>query len=119
MYELLKESTDRCLVVRFSGKPKGDEVQQFVDDVEARLKKGGELNLVCDLAGTTGYGDTAAYEKDEEFTRGTYKKIRKAALVGDEKWIEWWLHFIAPHTPTEEKHFHAGQLKAAIEWASA
>lgn len=43
----------------------------------------------------------------------------RAALVGDQKWIEWWTHLGGPLTPAEEKHFPEGQLAAACEWACA
>ena len=119
MFEVLDQSTDRCLVVHFSGKPTGQEYQQFLDEVEGRLKTADQLNLVLVLSGVEFYGDFEAFRKDYKFSTGEYKRIRRAALVGDQKWIEWYLHFIAPHTPTEEKHFAEGQIQAACDWAGA
>ena len=117
MYEVLKESTDRCLVVHFSGNPTGQEYQKFLDELEGRLKTTADLNLVLVLSGVKFYGDFEAFRKDVKFSRGEYKRIHRAALVGDQKWIEWYLRFVAPHTPTEEKHFPEGQIQAAVDWA--
>ena len=117
MFEILNQSTDRCLVVHFSGKPTGQEYQLFLDSLEGRLQKADELNLVLVLSGLQFYGDFEAFQKDYKFSRGEYKRIHRAALVGDQKWIVWYLRFIAPHTPTEEKHFAEGQIQAAVDWA--
>ncbi len=117
MYEVLKESTDRCLVVHFSGNLTGQEYQKFLDELEGRLQKTADLNLVLVLSNVKFYGDFEAFQKDYKFSRGEYKRIHRAALVGDQKWIEWYLRFVAPHTPTEEKHFPEGQIQAAVDWA--
>jgi hypothetical protein len=119
MFKVLDQTTEHCLVVEFSGNPSGKEVQQFVDEVKNCLQQTPDLNLVFVFDNVEGYGDTSAYVKDEKFTHGLYKKVHKAAVVGDEKWIQWWVDTIGPHTPTEEKRFPAGQVQAAIEWANA
>ncbi len=117
MFKVLDETTEHCLVVEFSGNPTGKEVQQFVDEVKNCMEQTPDLNLVFVFDNVEGYGDTSAYVKDEKFTLGLYKKIHKAALVGDEKWITWWVDTIGPHTPAEEMRVPAGQLQAAVEWA--
>ena len=42
----------------------------------------------------------------------------EAAFVGDQKWITWFTRLISPLTRAEEKHFPAGQIQAALDWAS-
>lgn len=119
MFEVLGQSTECCLVVQFSGKPTGQEYQQFLDAFEERLKTADDLNLVLVLSGVQFYGDFEAFRKDYKFGKGEYKRVRRVALVGDQEWLERYLHFIALHTPTEEKHFAVGKLKAACDWAVA
>ena len=82
MFEILNQSTDRCLVVHFSGKPTGQEYQKFLDELEGCLKTAAELNLVLVLSGLQFYGDFEAFQKDYKFSRGEYKRIHRAALVG-------------------------------------
>ena len=119
MFEILKESTGTCLVAHFSGKVTGKEYQQFLDAVGERLKGADKINVVLQLAGLEFYGDREAFKKDLKFGFGEYKKVHRAALVGDQKWIEWWTHLGGPLTSAEEKHFPEGQLQAAIDWACA
>jgi hypothetical protein len=87
--------------------------------LEERLKKVDEVNLVMDLTGFEFYGDFDAFMKDLKFSAGEYKKVRRAAFVGHQKWLEWFTRFIGPFTPAEEKHFSKGQLQSACDWAGA
>lgn len=119
MFEILPESTSTCLVVRFSAKLTGQEYQQFLNAIDERLKTNDKVSLVCEFVSFEFYGDLAAAKEDFRFAFGTYKHIHRAAFVGDQKWIEWFTRLIGPFTRAEEKHFLAGQLEAAIQWASA
>ncbi len=117
MFEILPQSNPKVLVTHFSGKVMGEDYQQFVDAIDERMKAGDELNLVVDLTGAEFYGDFSAFKKDVKFTTHEYKKIRKAALVGDQKWIDWYTHTLGHLTPTEEIHFPVGKTQEAIDWA--
>lgn len=117
MFEVLDQSTESCLAARFSGKVTGDEYQQFLDAVDERLKTSDKINLALVLTGFEFYGDFAAAKKDLQFGLKEYKHIHRAALVGDQKWIEWFTRLMGPFTRAEEKHYPEDQLDAAISWA--
>jgi SpoIIAA-like len=117
LLEILKQSTNTCLAIQLSGKVTGQEYQQFLDALTERLKTGSQVSLVLELAGFEFYGDFEAARKDFKFGFGEYKHIYRAAFVGDQKWIGWFTRLVGPFTHAEEKHFPAGQLEAAWEWA--
>jgi hypothetical protein len=118
MIEILPQSTENCLAFRFSGKVTGQEYQQFLDAIEPRLKSSEKVNLVCELVGFDFYGDFESTKMDFKFGFGEYKHIRRAAFVGDQKWIDWFTRLIGPFTRAEEKHFPADQFEAAFSWAN-
>jgi hypothetical protein len=117
MIEILAQSTDSCLVVHFNGKVTGDEYQQFLDALGERLKATEKVNLVLELSGFEFYGDFETAKKDFKFGFGDYKRIRRAAFVGDQKWLEWFTRLIGPFTRAEEKHFPEGLSESAYAWA--
>lgn len=119
MIEILEQSTPTCLAVRFSGKVTGQEYQQFLDAIGYRLKNKEHVSLVCALQVFEFYGDFETAKKDFKFGFGDYKRIHRAAFVGDQKWIDWFTRLIGPFTKTDEKHFKATQLEEALEWACA
>jgi hypothetical protein len=119
MMKISSQSTQSCLVVHFSGRLTGPEYQQFLDALGERLKTGSQDNLVVEFAGFEFYGDFETARKDFKFGFGDYKHIRRAAFVGDQKWIEWFTRLVDPFTRTEEKHFPEGQIDGAFDWACA
>ena len=118
MLEILSQSTDSCLAVHFSGKVTGDEYRQFLEALNQRLGNAEKVSLVLKLSGFV-YGDFETAAKDIKFGFGEYKRIHRVALVGNQKWIEWFIRLIGPLTRTEEKRFLEGQNEAACVWASS
>jgi SpoIIAA-like len=117
MIVILPQSTEDCLVVRFSGKVDSQDYQQFLEAINPRLKEGNPISLVVELQDFKFYGDFESAKQDFKFGFGEYSLIHRAALVGDQKWIEWFTRFIGPFTRTEEKHFSENQLEEATKWA--
>jgi hypothetical protein len=117
MIEILDETTETCLIVRFGGKVTGAEYQQFLDAVGEHLKSGDPVGLVVEVNELKGYGDLDAAWKDLKFGVGEYQYIRKAAFVGDQKWVERFTRLIGPFTKAEDKYFSAGELTSACDWA--
>jgi len=119
MIEILPQSTSGCLAVHFSGKMTGEEYQQFLDALGERLKVTEKVSLVLELTGFEFYGDFESARKDFKFGFGDYKRIHRAAFVGNQKWIEWFTRLMGPFTRAEEKHFPEDQIEAAFAWASS
>ena len=89
-----------------------------LDALEERFKKVNEVNLVMDMTGFEFYGDFEAFKKDFKLCFGEYKRVRRVALGGEQKWLEWFTRLMGSFTPTEEKHFPEGQFQAAVDWAT-
>lgn len=119
MLTISKDSTPACLVIEVSGAVTGDEYDDFTDRVEDALKERETLNLVVNFVGSVKYGDFDAVEEDFEFTFKEYRKVRRAAFVGDQKLVRGMLKLFSPFTRAKEEFFEPGELAAAIEWASA
>ena len=119
MYEALPESTDTTMVVRFGGKVSGDDYQAFLEDLDARMKAGGPISLVLDLQDFEFYGDLESARLDMKFGLDEYRRIHRAAFVGDQKWIALVTKLMGPFTHAEEKQFPADQLAEAEVWASS
>jgi hypothetical protein len=104
--------------VHFSGKVTGTEYQQFLAALHERLHVTGAANLVVELEDFEFYGDLESAGQDMKFGFGEYTHIQRAAFVGDQTWLDWFVRFIGPLTPAKEKHFPAGQFADAFAWAS-
>lgn len=119
MITISRRPTETCMVVQVQGKITGDEYDVFADAIEDAIEQHGEIDLVIELLEGVGYGDFDAVKEDWEFTREEYKKVRRAAFVGDHRFLKRFVKMFAHFTPTEEGFFAADELDAAIEWACA
>ncbi len=117
MIEILDKTTDTCVVARFGGKVSGKEYNMFLDAVDKRLQGRETVNMVADLSGFEFYGDFEAFKEDWHFGTHEYRKVGRAAFVGDQKWIGWFIKMTEHIYRAEEKHFPAGQLEEACAWA--
>lgn len=117
MVEVLEMSTDTCVAVRFGGMIKGDEYKVFLDAVDTRLANVERINLVADLSELEFYGDLKSMEEDFRFGVKEYRKVHKAAFVGDHKWVDLFIKLTEPLYHVEEKRFPAGELDTAFAWA--
>lgn len=117
MVEILDETTDTCVAVRFGGKVTGEEYKQFLDAVDEMLKIREKVNMVADLSEFEFYGGSEAFKEDFHFGVHEYRRTGRAAFVGDQKWIELFIKLLGPLTRATEKHFPAGQLEDAYAWA--
>ena len=117
MIEILPQSTETCISVHLSGKVNVQEYQEFLDAVNDKLTTTDEISLVLVLTGFEFYEDFEVAKKDLKFGLGAYKRVHRAALVGDQKWIGLLTRLVGPLTRAEEKHFAEGQFDAAFAWA--
>lgn len=119
MFEMLEQTTDTCVVVRFSGKVKGDEYKEFLDAVDERLARNELINMVAVVPEFMFYGDFEALKEDTHFGLHEFRRLHRMAFVGDQKWIEAFIVLARPFSKAEEKRFGADQLQEACDWASS
>jgi hypothetical protein len=90
---------------------------RFLESARGRLQAGDTASLVLELSEFDFYGDVDSAWDDLKFDFEEYKAFRRAALVGDQKWISWFARLLEPLARAEEKQFAADQLEAAVAWA--
>lgn len=119
MVEMLGETMDSCVVVRFSGRVTGEEYRQFIDAVDERLENREKVGMVADLSEFEFYGDFEAFKEDFHFGAHEYRRVNRAAFVGEQKWIKLFVKLMGPLYRTEEKQFPSGKLAEACAWAGS
>ncbi len=117
MVEILEQTTDTCVVARFSGKFTGEEYKRFLDAVDERLARHEKINMVAVIPEFTFYGDFESLKEDIHFGTHEFRRMNRAAFVGDHKWIEAFVKLAEPFSRAEEKRFPADGLEEACEWA--
>jgi hypothetical protein len=117
MIQYLEASTPTCFVVKFSGKLRGVEYRELITKAESAIRTQGTVNLVLVMQ-ELDFPEWDAIKADTHFGLKDYRHVRRAAYVGDQTWVEWFVKLIGPFTRTAERMFRPDQLNEAVQWAS-
>lgn len=106
------------LYVRPTGPLTSDDFKQLGEAVDPWIEAAGQLNaLIIEPEKFPGWDSFGALVSHFRFVRDHHKKVRKIALVTDalvgDLAEDIASHFVA----AEIKHFRAGQMDAAKQWA--
>ncbi len=118
MIQYLDSSTPTCFVVKFKGKLRGVEYRELVTKAEEAIREHGAVNLVL-VVQDLEVPEWDAIKADTHFGLKDYRHVRRAAFVGAQDWVEWFVKLIGPFTRAEERLFQPDQLDEAVTWAKA
>jgi hypothetical protein len=118
MIEYLDLGVPNCFGVKISGKLGGAEYKEMISRLESVIEANDTANLIMVIQDME-FPEWEAVKADAHFGFKDYRNIRRAAFVGDQKWVEWSIKLITPFTRTEERTFRTKQLNEAVQWASS
>ena len=117
MIEILPESTEKCIGFRFSGKLGTKDYERLFTETDKAIAKYGKINLLADFGDFSGWDSLDAAKDDFKFGTHRYRKVEKAAFVGEKRWQEWMVKIMAPFTRhTEERFFTPDNREEAWAW---
>jgi len=120
MIEILTNSPIGCLVVHLNAQMNDQVSQELIDALalaEELIARRKQVSLVVDFTGFADSRDVAVSRIDSKFVYGDFNQIHRTAIVGSQKWIEWFTRLVGPFMPDEGKYFQEGDPEAACEWA--
>ena len=117
MIEVLSESTATCVGFKISGKVSAEDFDVMVPKLDEAISAHGKVNLLMVMGDFEGISGLDAFKADFNFGTHQYRKVDKAAFVGDKKWLNWVVKIMDPFTRrTDEKLFASNQLEEAWQW---
>ena len=117
MIEKSTESTERVLSVRALGEITKDDYRELSEQVEALLRMQPSIGLVLDLERFE-HEKPSAWLSDLKFGRAYHHKIRRMAVIGDNRWEHLLADLADPFFARESKFFNPGQRADAFRWAA-
>ena len=117
MFEILPESTDTCIGFKISGEVNAEDYDTLLPKLDEAISAHGKVNLLMVMGDFEGISGLDAFKADFNFGTHQYRKVDKAAFVGDKKWLNWVVKIMDPFTRrTDEKLFESDQLEEAWQW---
>jgi len=121
MYEILPQSEGNTIGIRITGQLDEASHKVLFHKLDEMIQNHDKINLVVELLEFKGWGLKATVE-DFNWIVKHGKHIRRIALVGDSKFLEWCITLdkqFAKLMGVEEKYFSEEQKADAWAWAKA
>jgi len=117
MITILPESTETSLGFKIIGKVTAEDYEVIVPKLDEAISAHGKVNLLMVMGDFDGISGLDAFKADFNFGTHQYRKVDKAAFVGDKKWLEWVVKIMDPFTRrTDEKLFDTDEIEEAWDW---
>lgn len=117
MFEILPESTERCIGFAVSGKVSASYCEQLLPRLDAAIAAHGAINLLVVMTDFDGCAYLDAAKTDFHLGTQEYRHVQRAAFVVDSKWMKRAVKLLDPFTRhTEERIFAPEDVDKAWAW---
>ena len=121
MIEVLQDMPPGVSGLRVSGKVTGDEIKQFMPEME-KLLGSGEVRIVEVIAPDyEGFGHGGLVEDLKQgfgTLIGHHSAFKRIAIVTDKEWVGHTVHLVGWMVPGELEVFGLDDLERAKQWAA-
>lgn len=118
MIQLLEQSKDDLVAFSISGNVSRSDYNVMPPLLEERIKQHGKIRVYAEVQDVEEYTLQALWE-DIKFDMKHATDFSKAALVGDQKWIDWLTTMAKPFTTAKLRYFDYSERTQAWEWIKA
>ena len=120
MFEILPESTEKCVGFKISGEVEAEDYELLLPKLDAAIAAHGKINLLVVMDDYEGFDGLEAAKADFKFGTQQYRQVEKAAFVSDKKWLGRMVKVMDPlHPQNRGQIFDPGQIEAAWTWILA
>jgi carbamate kinase len=117
MFELLPESTEKCIGVSIRGKLAAKDYDMLLSKMDEAIEAHGKLNLLVLMEDFEGWEGLDAAKADFRLGTQQYRLVQRAAFVAEGKWQRRLIRIMDPLTRhTEERAFELDKLEEAWQW---
>lgn len=115
MLQLLEESKGDLVAFRISGHVDKSDYDVMLPLLEEKIKQYGKINVYAEMQEVEDYTLKALWE-ELKFDFRHAGDFKKAAFVGEQKWLDWLTIAASPFTTAKIKHFTLEQRMQALYW---
>ena len=115
MIEILTGLPAHTVGFKMIGKLHDEDYKKFVPLLDAEIAKEGKVNVLAVFHDFHGW-DARALWDDIKFATTHCTKIKRIAMIGENKWQKWMATICKPFTLAKIQYFDSSQLEAAKAW---
>lgn len=115
MLRLLEESRNDLVAFRLSGQIDRTDYDVMLPILEEKIKQYGKISVYAEVQDIEDFSSRALWE-DLKFDFRHANDFKRAAVVGDQKWLDWLTVMATPFTSAKIKYFEPRQREEALAW---
>jgi len=119
MLQFIKDLPDHVVGIRATGKvDKEDYEKVLIPRMEELVRRQGEIDYLLVLETGVQNFSAAAWFEDLKLGLKNFTKLRKVAIVTDQKSVVWFSDMFSHLIPGHSRGYHLSELNEAISWVS-
>ena len=118
MYRILESNSEKVVGLRVNGKLTKEDYDGLIPYLEDILAQFDQISLLCDMSGFVGI-EAQAFWEDFKFSLRHLRDFKRMAIVGDQRWLEWWTNVFNPLVKTDVKYFPLEHMNEAWTWVKS
>lgn len=115
MFEFHQIPDTNILEFSIDGKFTREDFDKVVAKMEEMIQRHGKIK-VLEIVRNLGKIEPSALWEDIKWSPKHLKDFSHAAVVADQKWIEWMTAVVKPFISVEVRFFHTDELENARRW---
>ncbi len=105
------------VAMKLRGKLATDDASRSIVRMQEAISRAGRLRIYFDISEYSGFELGAVWEKLKA-AASTFSALERVAVLGDQRWAEWWSRLADPITPFVIRHFPVERAEDAVRWIS-
>ena len=118
MLQLLEESKGDLVAIRISGHVDKNDYDVMLPVLEEKIKQHRKISVYAELQDVEAY-TLEAFWQDVKFDIRHASDFKKAAIIGEHKWLELLTTLASPFTSAQVKFFNFMEREQAMEWVKS
>ena len=115
MIEYREEPRSNLIEIRVEGKVTRAEFDEVAANLERAIARHGSVRLLEDIRDFSGIAASAFWD-DVKFSLRHMNDVSRAAIVSEERWVDWHVRIVRPVVKAEIRTFTHAEADAARDW---
>lgn len=115
MYRIVDNESENIVGLKVEDKLTAVDYETLTPYFENLIDQCGQVSFLCDMSNCSGI-EIQAFWKDFKFSIQHLRDFKRVALVGDQRWLQWWTKLFDPLAKNEVQCFHLDQIDDAWKW---
>jgi hypothetical protein len=105
-----------ALKITVPEKLKAEDVREIAPQIDALLSEHGQIRLLIDASGFSGWENVATFETHAKFIKSHHQRVERIAVIVAHDWQHWLIGAVRVFVHPEVRAFDKSHESEALRW---